>query len=422
MAAQLGYLPRDIEILANLRGADTVEQQLVVIQGLLRTNANGVQIPVDALTQEARTRLTEVGAKIEDVNGKPGIVQVSAPNLAAVLAELDKLINKNLPSKTQKVVVEYEDRGAALQRQGLPAGFIGPVVQQPRADGGIDGPLPSQATIQSPQSRLYQWAEPETGGEAFIPLATSKRARSVDILGQVAGMFGFGLTKMADGGIAVTRAMDFLRGQSGKEYQYGGVGNPSWDCSAFISAAYALLKGLDPYIRWFTTESDFSSLGFLPGLDPTGRGLSIGIFRGGGGQYSHMAGLLAGTPLESGANGVQVGSGAQSAASGELPLKFHLPATSFEPPDTGGGRRSRRSGARERPGTRAKSSSWNLPDCPRSRRSSRATKRSPIQTRPRRTSGRQRSVPGRPSCVCRRWRRTRPRPTPPAARSRRPRL
>ncbi|WP_228839598.1 phage tail tape measure protein [Nocardia cyriacigeorgica] len=347
MAAQLGYLPKDIEILASLKGASTVEQQLVVIQGLLRTNANGVQIPVDALTEEARTRLTEVGAKIEDVNGKPGIVQVTAPNLAAVLAQLDILINKNLPSKTQKVVVEYEDRGAALQRQGLPAGFIGPVVQQPRADGGIDGPLPSQATIQSPQSRLYQWAEPETGGEAFIPLATSKRARSVDILGQVAGMFGFGLTKMADGGIAVTRAMDFLRGQSGKAYQYGGVGNPSWDCSAFISAAYAVLKGLDPFTRWFTTESDFTSLGFLPGLDPTGRGLSIGIFRGGGGQYSHMAGLLAGTPLESGANGVQVGSGAQSAASGELPLKFHLPATAFDPPDTGGGRRSRRSRTRE---------------------------------------------------------------------------
>ncbi|NEW40777.1 phage tail tape measure protein [Nocardia cyriacigeorgica] len=343
MATQLGYLPRDIEILAQLRGADSVEQQLTVIEGLLRVNANGVEIPVEALTEEAKAKLDQAGAAIDEVNGKPGIVKVSAPDLAAVLAELQKLINTNLPSKTQKVVVEYEDRGAALQRQGLPEGFVGPVVQQPRADGGIDGALPSQATIKSPQSRLYQWAEPETGGEAFIPLATSKRARSVDILGQVAGMFGFGLTKMADGGIATTRALDFLRGQSGKDYQYGGVGNPSWDCSAFISAAYALLKGLDPYVRWFTTESDFGALGFLPGLDPTGRGLSIGVYRGGGGQYSHMAGLLAGTPLESGANGVQVGSGAQSAASGELPLKFYLPASAFNPPESGGGRRSRRS-------------------------------------------------------------------------------
>ncbi|WP_216641949.1 hypothetical protein, partial [Nocardia sp. FDAARGOS_372] len=69
--------------------------------------------------------------------------------------------------------------------------------------------------------------------------------------------------------------------------------------------------------------------------DPTGRGLDIGIFRGGGGQYSHMAGTLAGVALESGANGVLVGAGAQSAASPELPLKFYLPASAFNPPDSG---------------------------------------------------------------------------------------
>jgi TP901 family phage tail tape measure protein len=42
------------------------------------------------------------------------------------------------------------------------------------AQGGM---LPDQATIQSPGT-LVQWAEPETGGEAFIPLAKSKRGRS----------------------------------------------------------------------------------------------------------------------------------------------------------------------------------------------------------------------------------------------------
>ena len=336
MATQMGYLPRDIEILAQLRGADSVEQQLTVIEGLLRTNANGVEIPVEALTDEAKARLTEAGGLVETINGKPGIVKVSAPNLAQVLTELQKLINTNLPDKTQRVNLEYQE---ATQSGEWRAPMVLPA---PRADGGVDGPLPGQATIQSPQSRLYQWAEPETGGEAFIPLAASKRARSTEILGQVAGMFGMGLTKMADGGIATGRAMDFLRGQSGKEYQYGGVGNPSWDCSGFISAAYALVKGLSPFTRWFTTESDFASLGFLPGLDPTGRGLSVGIYRGGGGQYSHMAGLLNGTPLESGANGVRVGSGAQTAASGQLPLKFYLPASSFNPPDAGGRRRRTR--------------------------------------------------------------------------------
>ncbi|MFE7799004.1 phage tail tape measure protein [Nocardia sp. NPDC057440] len=349
MAAQLGYLPKDIEILASLKGADSVEQRLVVIQGLLRNNAEGVSIPTDALTDDTKAKLTELGVKVEAVDGKPGVVKITAPDLPAVMSKLDELIAKNLPAKTQKVKLEYDLSGYHLPqdvRERMHEN-IDDIPIAPRADGGIDGALPSQAVIQSPQSRLYQWAEPETGGEAFIPLATSKRSRSVDILGKVAGHFGFGITKMADGGVAVAKAMGFLRGESGKAYQYGGTGNPSWDCSAFISAAYALVKGLSPFTRWFTTESDLGALGFKGGIDPTGRGLSVGIFRGGGGQYSHMAGTLAGTPLESGTNGVRVGSGAKSAASGELPIKFYLPSSQFNPPDAGGSSRSSRSSRKQ---------------------------------------------------------------------------
>ncbi|WP_159840217.1 phage tail tape measure protein [Nocardia sp. CY41] len=359
MAAQLGYLPKDITILANLKNADSVEQKLIVIQGLLRTNAQGADIPVELLGEEAKARLIEIGAKVEQVNGKPGVVHISAPDAPAVIAELDKLIAKNLPPKTQKVKLEYDTSGYSLPqnvRERLHEN-IDDIPIAPRAEGGLSGPLPSQATIQAPQSRLYQWAEPETGGEAFIPLAPSKRSRSVNILGQVAGMFGMAVTPMADGGVALNRAMNFLRGQSGKAYQYGGVGNPSWDCSGFISAAYALLKGLDPFTRWFTTESNFPALGFRSGLDPSGRGLSVGIYRGGGGQYSHMAGLLAGTPLESGANGVRVGSGAQSATSGNLPLKYYLPVSSFNPPGTSAG-----SGVSSRSRSTEKKPTWDAGD------------------------------------------------------------
>jgi TP901 family phage tail tape measure protein len=48
------------------------------------------------------------------------------------------------------------------------------------ADGGFT-PLPKNATIQNAQQQLVQWAEPETHGEAFIPLAPSKRQRSIAI-------------------------------------------------------------------------------------------------------------------------------------------------------------------------------------------------------------------------------------------------
>lgn len=345
MAAQLGLLPHDIQILAQLKGADSVEQQLVVIDESLRRNAKGVDIPVDALTDDTKKKLEEVGVKIDAVNGKPGVVHVSSDGDASVMQKLDEIIAKQLPTKTQQVNVEYNDPGYHLDidtRRKLHENIDNvPIAPAPRADGGVSGALPGQATIQSPQPALYQWAEPETGGEAFIPLASSKRERSTAILGTVAQHFGLGLTKMADGGIATNRALSFLRSQAGKPYQYGGVGNPSWDCSAFISAAFALVKGLDQYTRWFTTESNFSALGFISGLDPTGRGLSIGVHQGGGGQYSHMVGDINGVALESGGNGVQVGAGATAPSASQFELKMYLPASAFNPPDEGGRKSSR---------------------------------------------------------------------------------
>ncbi|WP_260502251.1 phage tail tape measure protein [Rhodococcus aetherivorans] len=146
------------------------------------------------------------------------------------------------------------------------------------------------------------------------------------------------------GRIAVNRAVDFLRPESGKDYQYGGVGNPSWDCSGYVSAGYAMLTGRDPYTRWFTTESDFNALGFKSGTGPASA-LNIGVMRGGGGMYSHMAGTIAGMPFESSSSGVVFGTGTQGAADPNLPLKWYLPVSAFVPPgdDTyTGGRYDRR--------------------------------------------------------------------------------
>lgn len=67
----------------------------------------------------------------------------------------------------------------------------------PFAEGGI-------AEDHNPHFAYTQrtYGEPETGGEAYIPLAEAKRPRSTDLLSQVAKMFGFGLMprRFADGG------------------------------------------------------------------------------------------------------------------------------------------------------------------------------------------------------------------------------
>ena len=61
------------------------------------------------------------------------------------------------------------------------------------------------------------WGEPETGGEAYIPLAESKRSRSVAILDEVARRFGYGLVRqLADGAVSFRPqpAMSGVRGVS----------------------------------------------------------------------------------------------------------------------------------------------------------------------------------------------------------------
>lgn len=154
--------------------------------------------------------------------------------------------------------------------------------------------------------------------------------------------------RISEDDVAVRRAAQFLSGEDGKPYQYAGVGTPSWDCSAYASAGYAVLTGRDPYTRWFTTESDFNGLGFESGMGGSGD-FNIGVFRGGGGEYSHMAGTLAGIPFESSSAGVFFGRNTAGASDPNLPLKWHLPASAFVPPGNSGtglggysgGRRSR---------------------------------------------------------------------------------
>lgn len=70
------------------------------------------------------------------------------------------------------------------------------------------GSITRQAAI---SSRPVLWAE--AGPEAYIPLDFAKAGRSVDILSQAASFYGYGLTKMAAGG--VLRAPGSLSANSG---------------------------------------------------------------------------------------------------------------------------------------------------------------------------------------------------------------
>lgn len=129
---------------------------------------------------------------------------------------------------------------------------------------------------------------------------------------------------------AALRAISYAQQNAvGQPYSYGGIGPGGYDCSGIASAIYAAARGLPEGQRYFTTESDFQALGFLPGFAPGA--LNVGIVRGGGGPNSHMALTLPnGVNVESGGASNSTQYGGSAAGAQGFPLQYHLPLDGYE--------------------------------------------------------------------------------------------
>jgi phage-related protein len=136
--------------------------------------------------------------------------------------------------------------------------------------------------------------DPGSPGRAYRPLAVGMQA-----------------------GGAIAAAQAYARSQAGKPYQWAGVGNPSFDCSGFMSAIQCVLQGM-PVHRLYSTASFAGGRG-AAGLVPGHGAFTIGVRQGNPG---HMAGNLAGMPVESNGRGVTAGSGTSVDS---FPAQFFLP-------------------------------------------------------------------------------------------------
>jgi phage-related protein len=125
----------------------------------------------------------------------------------------------------------------------------------------------------------------------------------------------FGYSKESDkkgggglGGPKIQSALNWAKTQAGLPYQWAGNGNPSWDCSGFMSAIESVIRGQKPHRRWATGA--FSGETAPPGWVLHGNSpFRIGITNAGVG---HTAGTLGKTNVESrGGAGVIVGSRAR---------------------------------------------------------------------------------------------------------------
>jgi hypothetical protein len=206
------------------------------------------------------------------------------------------------------------------------------------------------------------WAEPETGGEAYIPLSPAKRPRSRSIASETVQRLGGQVQWFANGGFAGesdiprppstapylmpistagdaamdtafqatanfvrengpwARALAWAKSQVGKPYIWGGVGPTGYDCSGFMSAITNVILGRSPNSRVGATAS-FPWPGFAPGDGI----FTIGSTKDAGGGIGHMAGTLMGTNVESrGGQGVVVGGSARGAHSSLFNTHAHL--------------------------------------------------------------------------------------------------
>lgn len=183
--------------------AEALENIKYVVAQILGVPDTDFDIDTDirgVLDKIART-VTE----IVDIPNKEFSIRAAASQAMQAIREIN---GATIWDKTMTVIQKF--RSAKMADGGI----IPPVRKY--ANGGID-----KSTTQSIKAHAFAggtekhvaqiargaypyrvWAEPETGGEAYIPLAKAKRQRSMEILEQVARHFGYSLVqKFSAGGV-----------------------------------------------------------------------------------------------------------------------------------------------------------------------------------------------------------------------------
>lgn len=264
------------------------------------------------------------------VNAGKNIISGLINGIKSMFGQVENAIGSVMPDKIRGML-GFSGGGIYMAQGGITRAYI---------DGGIDkleryanGGSKEQHKAQIAKGGEWRvWAEPETGGESYIPLAKSKRKRSTQILAKTADIFGLSVVDkkgdpvkpgtssqvapaaaqyFANGGITVKSLRDFVEGRpanghqasrslEGAPYVWGGS---NWgDCSGSMSAVAAFAAGINPFPRKFATGNEaawLSSHGFRHGRGKKGD-LRIG-FKNGGPAGGHTAGTLPdGTNIEMG--------------------------------------------------------------------------------------------------------------------------
>ena len=151
-----------------------------LIAGLAQVNTSTGVMTIDANNNRFQQVLTASKSQGDNTSA---VMSIYANDYASAKAEQ---AHRYINSLSSYIDVYYRKHGESAQL--LPDTFANGGIRPP-VFGFANGTENHLAQI-APAGAMRLWAEPETGGEAYIPLSRMKRRRSERILAEVASRFG----------------------------------------------------------------------------------------------------------------------------------------------------------------------------------------------------------------------------------------
>ena len=195
---------KSVIIPASVPNAPKVIDLIKQIHGAQIT-ANGKHVVITSsapMADDTRRKINNIRGAQVSADGRHVTINSSVPNYGTVLGQI-RAILAAAHDKWFTVTANYVTNHVDNYKKNFGKNWFaanGAMIlaggHRVMADGGFN----SRQAMMAPAGSWITWAEDETGGESYIPHAPSKRARSVRILGDTAGMFGYDLVKRAADG------------------------------------------------------------------------------------------------------------------------------------------------------------------------------------------------------------------------------
>jgi len=289
-------------------GEDTAETTKIVnaLGAAVEEVPDTHEIVLTDNSPEQIAKLNAIGYTVKTMpDGKNLVIRVddsdAAERMRALRTELEDLVSH---PKMVKVTTELQQQnliGAqpVTPTASAPSGpFPFATNLLPRMFGAIamaSGGLrfinkPAAADIYAGRGAGTVFAEEETGGEAYIPLAPGKRSRSLAILREVMRLFG--INSFAGGGISVDELKAMASGIEGQSYGWGAPAGPNSDCSGAQSWVTNMITGGTGRFATVSESGALAARGFQMGDPPPGIAAYWVGWRNGGPGGGHTAGTI----------------------------------------------------------------------------------------------------------------------------------